>query len=69
MYRLTVTWRIGQLNSVCKQAPLYFALSGWHERFPDNPLYQPSEAINKLVAEGKFGVKSGEGFYSYDKKK
>lgn len=36
---------------------------GWCERFPDR--YQPSPLINKMVSEGKLGVKSGEGFYKY----
>lgn len=39
----------------------------WHERFPDDPRFVPSSSINKLVSEGKFGVKTGEGFYTYKK--
>lgn len=46
-----------------------FILDGWHKKFPDNPLFKPVEMINKLVSEGKLGMKSGEGFYKYDKKK
>jgi len=42
-------------------------LQGWHENFPDNPLFNPSPLLDKLVKEGKLGVKSGEGFYSYKK--
>ncbi|XP_003382711.1 PREDICTED: hydroxyacyl-coenzyme A dehydrogenase, mitochondrial-like [Amphimedon queenslandica] len=45
-----------------------FVLDGWHKKFPDNPLFAPSETLNKLVDEGKLGVKTGEGFYKYDKK-
>ncbi|XP_064111623.1 hydroxyacyl-coenzyme A dehydrogenase, mitochondrial-like isoform X1 [Macrobrachium nipponense] len=44
-----------------------FIVDGWAKAYPDNPLFQPSELINKLVSEGKLGVKSGEGFYSYKK--
>ena len=44
-----------------------FILDGWHEKYPDEPLYNPSPLINQLVSEGKLGVKSGEGFYKYDK--
>merc|ERR1712136_288918 len=44
-----------------------FILDGWHEKYPDEPLFNPSPLVNQLVAEGKLGVKSGEGFYKYDK--
>ncbi|XP_037800986.1 hydroxyacyl-coenzyme A dehydrogenase, mitochondrial-like [Penaeus monodon] len=44
-----------------------FIVDGWAKEYPDNPLFQPSELLNKMVAEGKLGVKSGEGFYSYKK--
>ncbi|KAL7052623.1 hypothetical protein ACKWTF_004942 [Chironomus riparius] len=39
----------------------------WHKIYPDNPLFEPIPMLNKLVEEGKFGMKSGEGFYSYKK--
>ncbi|XP_059608884.1 hydroxyacyl-coenzyme A dehydrogenase, mitochondrial-like [Phlebotomus argentipes] len=42
-------------------------ISGWHENFPENPLFQPIGTLEKLVQDGKLGVKSGEGFYSYKK--
>ncbi|CAH0754308.1 unnamed protein product [Bemisia tabaci] len=43
-------------------------VDGWHAKFPDNPLFNPIDSLNKLVAEGKLGVKTGEGFYKYEKK-
>lgn len=42
-------------------------IQGWHEKFPENPLFEPPKMLQKLVSEGKLGVKSGEGFYSYKK--
>lgn len=42
-----------------------FIIDGWYEMEPDNPLFAPSAMLNKLVAEGKFGKKTGEGFYKY----
>lgn len=44
-----------------------FIMDGWHERMPDDALFNPSESLNKLVEEGKLGRKSGEGFYNYKK--
>jgi len=35
---------------------------------PEFPLRSPSKLIDQMVAEGKFGMKSGEGFYKYNKK-
>lgn len=41
---------------------------GWAEKFPDNPLFKPVATLNRLVEEGKLGMKTGEGFYKYSKK-
>lgn len=45
-----------------------FIMEGWKDKFPNNPLFQPSPLIEKLVKEGKFGRKTGEGFFKYDEK-
>lgn len=42
-------------------------LQGWHEKFPENPLFSPIPILDDLVDAGKLGVKSGEGFYNYKK--
>ncbi|KAF3852544.1 hypothetical protein NQZ68_006162 [Dissostichus eleginoides] len=42
-----------------------FIMDGWSAANPDNPMFAQSEVLNKLVAEGKFGKKTGEGFYKY----
>lgn len=45
-----------------------FILDGWHQEYPNEPLFNPVETLDKLNEEGKIGMKSGEGFYSYKKK-
>ncbi|XP_053552903.1 hydroxyacyl-coenzyme A dehydrogenase, mitochondrial [Bombina bombina] len=42
-----------------------YIIDGWHELEPENPLFAPSELLNKLVEEKKLGKKTGEGFYKY----
>ncbi|CAD5215180.1 unnamed protein product [Bursaphelenchus okinawaensis] len=45
---------------------LKFIQDGWAKQHPDDPLFKPSQLLNKLVSEGKLGAKSGEGFYKYN---
>jgi 3-hydroxyacyl-CoA dehydrogenase len=40
-------------------------LEGWHETYPDNPIFQPPQLLKDKVAEGKLGRKSGEGFFDW----
>lgn len=42
-------------------------LEGWHKKYPDNPLFNPVPIQKRLLAEGKLGKKTGEGFYKYNK--
>lgn len=45
-----------------------FFSKGWAEKFPEDPLFKPVPTLNRLVEEGKLGMKTGEGFYKYQKK-
>lgn len=40
-------------------------MEGWSGRYPEETLFRRSETVQKLVAEGKLGKKTGEGFYKY----
>lgn len=42
-------------------------LQGWHEKYPENPLFEPIPMLDELIKEGKYGIKTGAGFYSYKK--
>ena len=43
-----------------------FVIDGWHQRFPDDPRFTPSETLDTLVQEGKLGRKTGQGFHAYN---
>ena len=49
----------------CLLSPLI--VTGWSQKYPDEPLFKPIETIDKLVREGKLGRKTGKGFYKYSK--
>ncbi|XP_068950952.1 hydroxyacyl-coenzyme A dehydrogenase, mitochondrial [Petaurus breviceps papuanus] len=42
-----------------------FIMDGWHKMDSKNPLFEPSQLLNKLAEEKKLGRKTGEGFYKY----
>ncbi|TKR82979.1 hypothetical protein L596_016643 [Steinernema carpocapsae] len=42
-----------------------FIMDGWVKSYPNEPIFQSSEMLDKFVGEGKLGRKSGEGFYKY----
>lgn len=63
-------WRYETASRNEKDGPIrkrffFFLPAGWTEKEPENPLFAPIETLNKLVAEGKWGRKTGEGFYKY----
>ncbi len=41
-------------------------LEGWVERYPDEPAFSIPESLRRLVAQGKLGRKTGEGYYKWD---
>ena len=71
MWKIQVSFSIMTIWDVMKMAVriekqnTLFVISGWSEKDPSNPLFNPIQLLNKLVAEGKMGKKSGEGFYKY----
>jgi len=44
-----------------------YIVDGWKKRYPDEGAFKTSELLNKIVGEGKFGRKTGAGFYTYSK--
>lgn len=44
-----------------------YIVDGWKKRYPDEPSFQTSELLNQVVGQGKFGKKTGAGFYNYNK--
>jgi 3-hydroxyacyl-CoA dehydrogenase len=57
----------GFLDSVSAEMLSHFPSAGWSQKYPDEPAFKPVKTLDKLVAEGKLGVKSGEGFYKHTK--
>ncbi|KAG7176499.1 3-hydroxyacyl-CoA dehydrogenase, partial [Homarus americanus] len=71
---------MGKVSVLCKDNPGFIAnrlvvpylLSAvrmverdWEKLFPDDQAFKVPPTLTKLVKEGKFGKKSGEGFYKY----
>jgi len=44
-----------------------YIVDGWKQRYPDEPSFKTSELLNQVVSQGKFGKKTGAGFYNYNK--
>lgn len=45
-----------------------FISQGWAKDYPEEQIFKPVPLIDNMVAEKKMGMKSGEGFYKYEKK-
>ncbi|CAL8069198.1 unnamed protein product [Orchesella dallaii] len=45
---------------------MYDIIQGWQARFPNQEAFVCPPTINRLYKEGKFGRKSGEGFFKYN---
>ena len=40
-------------------------IHGWNKEAPEESLFTPSPLLSSMVKEGKFGVKTGEGFFKH----
>jgi 3-hydroxyacyl-CoA dehydrogenase len=45
-----------------------FILGSFHSAQPEDPLFTPVVSMEKLIAEGKLGRKTGQGFFIYPPK-
>jgi len=43
----------------------FYILEGWQAKFPDEPAFKVPKILQAKIAEGKYGRKSGEGFYKW----
>jgi len=43
-------------------------LAGFRKADPEETLFKPVAQLDQLVSEGKLGMKTGQGFYTYEKK-
>lgn len=43
-----------------------FIVKGWHERYPQNPLFEPPKLLSDMVSKGLLGRKTGKGFYEWE---
>lgn len=44
-----------------------YIVDGWKKRYPEDTSFKTSELLNKIVKDGKYGRKTGAGFYNYSK--
>jgi len=44
-----------------------YIVDGWKKRYPNDASFKTSALLDKIVGEGKFGKKTGAGFYNYKK--
>lgn len=42
-----------------------FIMDGWHEKYPNEPLFKPSPLLDEMNEAGHVGCKAGQGFYKY----
>jgi 3-hydroxyacyl-CoA dehydrogenase len=45
-----------------------YILEVYQKAEPENPLFKPIPLLNNMIEKGNFGVKTGKGFYEYNKK-